>query len=1238
MGIKSLISTNFVSFLLALCSSNALAANPMVAVEESHSMALKTDGTVWSWGDNTTGQLGDGTIDNHPAPVQVPNLSNVIQVAAGGAFISGTTAANHSAAVKADGTLWTWGSDKFGQLGIGEIPNNACLCRNTPTQVAGLNGVMTVAMGSQHTVALKSDGTVWTWGNNAKGQLGNGNNTSHASPAQVPGLSDVIAVSAGYQHTLALKSDGTVWAWGNNSAGALGDNTRQDRNAPVQVSGLGSITRISAGAMHSVALKSDGSVWAWGLNSPSLVYGFLPTFGGQIGDGTTIDRLAPVEITSLGNNVHALAAGSYHTTFLKAGGSVWATGNNTTGQLGDGTTINRLTPVQVTGLSGSEGIAAGSYHTVALQLDGGVMAWGNNGYGELGTGEFGLISVAVTTPVKVVNTNKTGFLNLLDESGGANSIPTAVFTLAPVTVSNGYAVSVDASYSSDTGSTISEYGWRASDGQTATGKTATFSFAQAGNYSIELTVVNLAGASSGASASISLPAQSTAAHKLICDRSCFAVGAKGTLQGWGDNRMGQLGINSDSYSPIPKQPALLANVSAVAAGIFHTLAVRSDGSVLAWGGNSLGQLGNYTTGRALRPAPVAGISDAMAVAAGFEFSLALLSDGSVWSWGWNYYGQLGNGSTSGINTANATPAPVRNLNGIQAIAGGGSLAEGHGVALKADGTVWTWGSNDSGQLGDGSWVNRTEPVSIAGLSDVTAISAGQSHTLALKSDGTVWSWGNNLLGQLGDGTAVNRSQPVQVPLPAKIVKISAGTNHNAALASDGVLWVWGDNNQGQLGGTAGSFSASPVPLRFAAQIIEIAAGVNQTAVETTDGVVLTWGGNEYGQLGDGTFAQRTSPVLVVNPTVDGFLNLFTGTTVNVSPEFRVPFFVAASGSIADASATVSTLTRFNAADIGKSGGVYVTAWAPANGLTTFGISTATLSHAMSVTVTNDNPYSGGKVKSRREALGAVLTSADPNTFVVVQLTPSGWQLVENGQLIPYTSGVLGDQLASQTILNATDTTNLKGAEFCLGYGTSAEEMTSTGRMRAVATIPSDTSLAAATAGSCIIQAGDTGMAGQVVEFYNAGLDHYFITANPNEAAAIDSGVAGPGWNRTGNTFKSGGTTSVCRFYGSYSPGPNSHFYTVAPGECQGLKNQQLPADDPRKLTDKSWNFESLDFVSTPPVAGTCPAGTASVYRAYNNGHARGVDSNHRITPSQAAIQEAVARGWSNEGVVMCAPE
>lgn len=162
----------------------------------------------------------------------------------------------------------------------------------------------------------------------------------------------------------------------------------------------------------------------------------------------------------------------------------------------------------------------------------------------------------------------------------------------------------------------------------------------------------------------------------------------------------------------------------------------------------------------------------------------------------------------------------------------------------------------------------------------------------------------------------------------------------------------------------------------------------------------------------------------------------------------------------------------------------------------------------------------------------------------------------------------------------------------------------------------------------------TALSAPVIEFYNTVLDNYFITADPVEAGAVDTGAAGPGWIRTGGQFDAGGNSPVCRFYGSISPGPNSHFYTVLADECAALK--QLATVTP--ATQKRWNFESLDFLTGTPGAGaTCPAGTIPVYRAYNNGFARGIDSNHRITTSSTAIQQVVTRGWSNEGVVMCAP-
>ncbi|KRE21939.1 RCC1 domain-containing protein [Paenibacillus sp. Soil522] len=223
-----------------------------------HNLALKSDGTVWAWGDNSKGQLGDGgSYDYSLGPVQVQGLSSVVAIAAGD---------DHSLALKSDGTVWAWGLNNYGQLGIGRTTSTS----STPVQVQGLSSMVAIAAGNDHNLAVKSDGTVWQWGMTYNGELFNGGSGDLYTPVQVQGLSSVSAVAAGGRsHNLALKSDGTVWAWGDNDYGQLGDGTTTRRYPPVQVQGLGSVATIAAGTSHSLALKSDGTVWAWGYRNKS---------------------------------------------------------------------------------------------------------------------------------------------------------------------------------------------------------------------------------------------------------------------------------------------------------------------------------------------------------------------------------------------------------------------------------------------------------------------------------------------------------------------------------------------------------------------------------------------------------------------------------------------------------------------------------------------------------------------------------------------------------------------------------------------------------------------------------------------------------------------------------------------------------------------------------------------------------------------------------------------------------
>jgi alpha-tubulin suppressor-like RCC1 family protein len=342
-----------------------------------HTMALYGDDTVRTWGDNGDGQLGDSTntIDERNIPGTVSSLSNIVAVAAGG---------SHSLALGVDGTIKAWGSNESGQLGDGTNSD-----WDAPTPVNGLDGVVAIAGGFRHTVALKValkndgavyDGTVLTWGNNKYGQLGYGTDTdTSSSPKQVGGLTNIVAsVAAGDFHTVVLQK-GTVWAWGANHFGQLGYSTDTDTSSsPKQVGGLTSIVAVAAGSYHTVALKNDGTVWTWGLNGDGQL-------GYSTGTGTNTSRNTPTKVSGI-TNVIAVAAGGYHTVALKNDRTVWTWGYNEDGELGNGTNANSNSPVQASNLTGVVAVAAGLYHTFALRSDGSIYAWGYNGYGQLGDG------------------------------------------------------------------------------------------------------------------------------------------------------------------------------------------------------------------------------------------------------------------------------------------------------------------------------------------------------------------------------------------------------------------------------------------------------------------------------------------------------------------------------------------------------------------------------------------------------------------------------------------------------------------------------------------------------------------------------------------------------------------------------------------------------------------------------------------------------------------------------------
>jgi alpha-tubulin suppressor-like RCC1 family protein len=321
---------------------------------------------------------------------------------------------------------------------------------------------------------------------------------------------------------------------------------------------------------------------------------------------------------------------------------------------------------------------------------------------------------------------------------------------------------------------------------------------------------------------------------------------------WGDNSWGELG--DGTTAPLR---TLYGDISAgsdviqVAAGRTHNLAVRSDGTVTAWGLNGHGALGDGTTTDRSTPVQVRGLTGVITqVAAGEQFSLALRSDGTVWAWGRNDHGQLGRGTTS---SGELVPARVAVLNRVTKISAGRDFA----LALRSDGIVFAWGHGQSGQLGTGGTADSPVPVKIAGLARVTGIAAGSDASLATENNGisaitSVWAWGANQYGQLGDGTLAGHATPERVTgLPVYIAGLSAGDGFAAVLGPDGSVWDWGANGIGELG-LAPHTPAVTRPVNAIAAgsgITQLAAGVSHMLALKSDGTVLSWGWNQSGQLG-----------------------------------------------------------------------------------------------------------------------------------------------------------------------------------------------------------------------------------------------------------------------------------------------------------------------------------------------------------------------------------------------------
>ena len=763
--------------------------------------AIKTDGTLWIWGRGFNGQLGTNINYSNTDFIQTPVTTfaggtNWKQVSAGYRFTK---------AIKTDGTLWTWGG-----------------AYNAPFQEGSGTNWKQVSSGRYYTAAIKTDGTLWTWGDGTDGQLGTNDTTTRNTPVTTfAGGTNWKQVSSGFYHCAAIKTDGTLWTWGQGSYGKLGTNDTTNKSTPVTTfAGGTNWKQVSGGGNQTAAIKTDGTLWTWGRNN-----------NGQLGTNDTTQRLTPSTTFAGGTNWKQVSSGSAHCAALLDDGvnkQLFLFGNNSNSQLGFPITIS--IPDQVEGNHTNwKQVSSGGIHCAAIKTDGTLWTWGSGSDGRLGTGDSTTRSTPVITFVGGTNWKQVS-------SGGYQNA----------------AIKTDG--------TLWTWG-RGSEGQL--GRTSA-------NANRLTPVTTFAGGTNWADTPTAEPEDLYTISAGI-ENYCSAIKTDGTLWTWGNGVSGQLGTNDTTTRITPVTTSAGGTTwKQVSAGTRHCAAIKTDGTLWTWGSGGQGQLGTNDTTQRLTPSTTfSGGTNWKQVSSGGYHCAAIKTDGTLWTWGLGTSGQLGTNDTTNKSTPVTTSAGGTNWKQV-------SSGNAHCAAIKTDGTLWTWGSGFNGQLGrsNGS-VNRLTPVTTfaggtnwadtptAEPEDLYTISAGNAHCAAIKTDGTLWTWGGGSSGQLGNNTATSRNTPVTTFVGGTNWKqVSSGGYHCAAIKTDGTLWTWGRGDSGQLGNNTAISKSTPVTT-FAGGTNwkQVSTGGNQTAAIKTDGTLWTWGYNGYaGRLGTNDNTTRNTPV------------------------------------------------------------------------------------------------------------------------------------------------------------------------------------------------------------------------------------------------------------------------------------------------------------------------------------------------------------------------------------------
>ena len=858
--------------------------------------ALSSGGAAYCWGQDNDGQLGNNSTTNTDVPVAVSTSGDL-----SGVTLTQIAGAQDSTCALATTSLYCWGLNSSGQVG------NAATAVNVKVPAAVTVQPTTISAGDTHSCELRS-GKAWCWGDNTYGELGNYTTIASTVPVAVNtsgALSGVTLtqISAGEYFTCAVSTAGAVYCWGYDSSGQLGNNSTTQSTVPVAVSTSGvlsgvTLTQVSAGDGAACALSATGAVYCWGAGS-----------SGQLGNGSTSQSTTPVTVTTSGvlsgvtlTQVSVSQEGSA-ACGLSSAGAAYCWGLGTSGQLGNNSTSSSSAPVAVTttgtALAGATlaSVSVGAASACALGATGAAYCWGSDSNGQLGNNSTSQSStaVAVTTSgtlsgvtLTQINAGASHTCALaaagaaycwgLDSNGQLGNNSTSQSTTAVAVSTSGVLSGVKVAQVS---------GGNASTCATDTNGAA---YCWGQNSSGQLGNPDTGSNFTAAVAVISEPTMISAGYDHAC-----AI-RNGNAYCWGDNTYGELGNNSTTTQfntevQVSAPSGGAVTWAQISAGAYYTCGLTTTGAAYCWGQDSNGQLGNNTSGSTnyLLPtavsAPSGGAVTWAQISAGPGHACALTTTGAAYCWGAGTNGDLGDGNTTGVTIPTAVSAPSSGAVTWAQIAA--PVAGAASCAVTTTGAAYCWGSNSSGQIGDGNTTNQYSPTAVSTASTpmsgvpIVQVSPGYDFACALGANGDEYCWGDQTQGELGNGVTSSSSDqltPVAVTTSGVLAGVTltqiaaggySGPRQDCALSSAGAAYCWGTGSNGELGNNSTSGSNVPVAVSTSgalsgAYLTQISEGGNFTCTQDSTGAFYCWGGNSTGQLGNNSTSQSTVPVQVLD--------------------------------------------------------------------------------------------------------------------------------------------------------------------------------------------------------------------------------------------------------------------------------------------------------------------------------------------------------------------------------------